>query len=134
MDEVSPQFTSFGLSGGLLECPDQRSCCPCPINFEIFRLNVKRVNTDTPVSLPLSSVNIFIWSVALCAHAACKSFGGLFAVRFILGICEGAITAGFLIVTSMFYTRAEQTLRVGYWCEFFPSVWFRFKMYAHDTV
>ncbi|OCB84143.1 membrane transporter [Sanghuangporus baumii] len=33
------------------------------------------------------SVNIFVWSVALC----------------------------FLIVTSMFYTHAEQTLRVGYW-------------------
>ncbi|KAI5124304.1 hypothetical protein M0805_008912 [Coniferiporia weirii] len=61
------------------------------------------------------SINIFIWSIALCTHAACTNFGGLFAVRFILGICESAITAGFLIVTSMFYTRAEQMLRVGYW-------------------
>ncbi|KAJ3820730.1 MFS general substrate transporter [Lentinula raphanica] len=61
------------------------------------------------------SINIFVWSVALCSHAACKSFGGLFAVRFILGICEGSITAGFMIVSSMFYTRKEQTLRVGYW-------------------
>jgi hypothetical protein len=31
------------------------------------------------------SINIFIWSVALLSHAACSSFGGLFAVRFILG-------------------------------------------------
>ncbi|KLO10428.1 MFS general substrate transporter [Schizopora paradoxa] len=61
------------------------------------------------------SINIFVWSVSLCTHAACKSFGGLFAVRFIMGICEGAITAGFLLVTSMFYTRKEQTVRVGYW-------------------
>ncbi|KAL0946783.1 hypothetical protein HGRIS_012956 [Hohenbuehelia grisea] len=61
------------------------------------------------------SINIFIWAVALLCHAACKSFGGLFAVRFILGVCEGAITPGFMIVTSMFYTRAEQTRRVGYW-------------------
>ncbi|KAG6854547.1 hypothetical protein C0991_004883, partial [Blastosporella zonata] len=61
------------------------------------------------------SINIFIWAVALMAHAACKSFGALFAVRFILGICEGAITPGFLIVTSMFYTREEQSKRVGYW-------------------
>ncbi|KAF8891290.1 major facilitator superfamily domain-containing protein [Infundibulicybe gibba] len=61
------------------------------------------------------SINIFIWGVALLAHAACKSFGALFAVRFILGICEGAITPGFMIVTSMFYTREEQTKRVGYW-------------------
>lgn len=81
------------------------------------------------------SINIFIWAVALLAHAACKSFGALFAVRFILGACEGAesllvdefstsnyprvsgaITPGFMIVTSMFYTREEQTKRVGYWC------------------
>ncbi|KAI0759893.1 major facilitator superfamily domain-containing protein [Irpex lacteus] len=61
------------------------------------------------------SINIFVWGVALCCHAACKSFGGLFAVRLILGMCEGSITAGFMIVTSMFYTRTEQTLRVGYW-------------------
>ncbi|KAF8969716.1 major facilitator superfamily domain-containing protein [Flammula alnicola] len=61
------------------------------------------------------SINIFVWAVALLAHAACKSFGALFAVRFILGMCEGAITPGFMIVTSMFYTRAEQNKRVGYW-------------------
>ncbi|KAJ6517704.1 major facilitator superfamily domain-containing protein [Mycena vulgaris] len=61
------------------------------------------------------SINIFVWAVALCSHAACKSFGGLFAVRLVLGMCEGSITAGFMIVSSMFYTRTEQTLRVGYW-------------------
>ncbi|KAF5386907.1 hypothetical protein D9615_001594 [Tricholomella constricta] len=61
------------------------------------------------------SINIFVWAVALLTHAACKSFGALFAVRFILGMCEGAITPGFMIVTSMFYTRQEQTRRVGYW-------------------
>ncbi|KAF9077149.1 major facilitator superfamily domain-containing protein [Rhodocollybia butyracea] len=61
------------------------------------------------------SINIFIWAVVLLLHAACHSFGGLFAVRFILGICEGAITPGFMIITSMFYTRQEQNKRVGYW-------------------
>ncbi|PPQ93270.1 hypothetical protein CVT25_015268 [Psilocybe cyanescens] len=59
------------------------------------------------------SINIFVWAIALLAHSACKSFGALFAVRFILGMC--AITPGFMIVTSMFYTRAEQNKRVGYW-------------------
>ncbi|KAG6919497.1 hypothetical protein DXG01_005086 [Tephrocybe rancida] len=61
------------------------------------------------------SANITVWAIALCAHAACKNFAGLFVVRLILGMCEGSITAGFLIVSSMFYTRTEQTLRVGYW-------------------
>lgn len=63
------------------------------------------------------SINIFVWGVALCAHAACHNFAGLFVVRLILGMCEGSITAGFMIVSSMFYTRTEQTLRVGYWCK-----------------
>ncbi|KAJ7124188.1 MFS general substrate transporter [Mycena epipterygia] len=61
------------------------------------------------------SINIFIWAVALCSHAACKNFRGLFAARLVLGMCEGSITAGFMLVSSMFYTRTEQTLRVGYW-------------------
>ncbi|KAG2130369.1 MFS general substrate transporter [Suillus clintonianus] len=61
------------------------------------------------------SINIFIWAVALACHAACKNFTGLLVVRLLLGACEGSITAGFLIVSSMFYTRTEQTLRVGYW-------------------
>ena len=65
----------------------------------------------------MSSLNILIWGIVLCCHAACKNFAGLFAVRFALGICEGSITAGFMIVSSMFYTRKEHTARVGYWCK-----------------
>ncbi|KAK0466080.1 MFS general substrate transporter [Desarmillaria tabescens] len=61
------------------------------------------------------SFNILVWAIALCTHAACKNFAGLFVVRMILGMSEGCITTGFMIVTSMFYTRTEQTLRVGYW-------------------
>ncbi|KAH9057903.1 MFS general substrate transporter [Lactarius deliciosus] len=61
------------------------------------------------------SLNIFVWAIALCCHAACKNFTGLFVVRLILGMCEGSITAGFMIVSSMFYTRSEHTARVGYW-------------------
>ncbi|KAH9958007.1 MFS general substrate transporter [Russula dissimulans] len=61
------------------------------------------------------SLNISIWAVALCSHAACKSFAGLFAVRLVLGMCEGSITAGFMIISAMFYTRKEQTARAGYW-------------------
>ncbi|KAI6113439.1 MFS general substrate transporter [Pisolithus croceorrhizus] len=61
------------------------------------------------------STNIFVWAIALSCTAACKNFTELFIVRFVLGMCEGSITAGFLIVSAMFYTRKEQTLRVGYW-------------------
>jgi len=61
------------------------------------------------------SINVFIWGIVLCCHAACKNFAGLMVCRILLGVCEGAITAGFMIITSMFYTRKEQTLRTGYW-------------------
>lgn len=67
-------------------------------------------------------MNIFVWGLALLGHAACKDFKDLFIARFILGMCEGSITAGFMIVSSMFYTRNEQTLRVGYWCESFHAM------------
>ncbi|KAF8124325.1 MFS general substrate transporter [Boletus edulis] len=59
--------------------------------------------------------NIFVWAIALICQAASTNFAGLFVCRIFLGMCEGSITAGFLIVSSMFYTRKEQTLRVGYW-------------------
>ena len=65
------------------------------------------------------SLNIFVWGTAMACHAACTNFGGLLACRFVLGICEGSVTPGFMVVTSMFYTRKEQTLRVGYWCTLF---------------
>ncbi|KAF8264096.1 MFS general substrate transporter [Lactarius quietus] len=50
------------------------------------------------------SLNIFVWAVALCCHAACKNFAG-------------SVTTGFMIVSSMFYTRSEHTARVGYWSQ-----------------
>ena len=78
----------------------------------------------------LFALNILIWGTALAAHAACTSFRGLLIARLVLGLCEGAITAGFLIVSAMFYTRREQTVRVGWWCEscsfFFSFLFFSF--------
>lgn len=65
------------------------------------------------------SVNIIVWSIALMCHAACKGFTGLLIARFVLGVCEGSTTAGFILVSSMWYTRSEQILRVGYWCKVF---------------
>ncbi|KAM0755854.1 MFS general substrate transporter [Meredithblackwellia eburnea MCA 4105] len=59
--------------------------------------------------------NIIAWSIVLMCHAACKSFGGLFTVRLLLGVAEGSVTSGFMIITSQWYTRAEQGQRVGLW-------------------
>ncbi|KZS96309.1 MFS general substrate transporter [Sistotremastrum niveocremeum HHB9708] len=58
--------------------------------------------------------NIFLWSVFLGMQPLCKHFGSLFFVRFLLGASEGAITAGLMLVTSMFYTRTEIGERIGW--------------------
>ena len=77
------------------------------------------------------SLNVFVWSVALLCHSAATNFSGLFVCRAFLGICEGAITPGFMIITSMFYTRQEQTQRIGYWCE---SIFLMIANFAIDIV
>ncbi|EME82449.1 uncharacterized protein MYCFIDRAFT_40591 [Pseudocercospora fijiensis CIRAD86] len=59
--------------------------------------------------------NILIWAVVLCTTAAASNFAGLFICRLLMGACEGTITAGFMILTSMFYTHAETMPRYSYW-------------------
>lgn len=87
--------------------------------FYIFFLAFEYPQNVALQYLPIGkwlSFNIFVWSVALLCHAAADTAAKLYVCRIFLGICEGAITPGFMLVTAMFYTRQEQTQRVGYWC------------------
>ncbi|CAE7068278.1 unnamed protein product [Rhizoctonia solani] len=61
------------------------------------------------------SLNISIWGVVMVLQSIRLPFVGLLACRFVLGVCEGSITSGFLMITSAFYTKSEQSSRVGYW-------------------
>lgn len=58
---------------------------------------------------------IIIWGVVLCLHAVCTNFASLMVVRFFLGGLEGAITAGFVLVTARWYQRDEHATRTAYW-------------------
>ncbi|KAG8990411.1 hypothetical protein FRB90_001768 [Tulasnella sp. 427] len=60
------------------------------------------------------AVNIFLWSVFIGLQCTCKSYGGLFALRFLLGASEGCITSGIMTIISMFYTRVEISQRLGW--------------------
>lgn len=57
------------------------------------------------------SVALGIWGGLLICMAACNSFGSLVTVRFLLGIFEAAILPSFIIISSMWWTKAEQPLR-----------------------
>ncbi|KAE8231546.1 hypothetical protein CF326_g3432 [Tilletia indica] len=62
-----------------------------------------------------ASINITIWGAILMCHAACHSFSGMAACRFLLGWFEGAITPAFVLITGAFYTQTESTARAGTW-------------------
>lgn len=71
--------------------------------------------------LPLgkwSAFNVIMWGLVLCCMAATSSFAGAMAVRFFLGVFEAAVTPGFALFTSQWYTKAEQGARVGVWFSF----------------
>lgn len=68
--------------------------------------------------LPLSkysAFNIVLWGTVLACHAGVTSFGTAVTARFFLGIFESAVTPGFALFTSQWYTKREQGARTGIW-------------------
>lgn len=71
--------------------------------------------------LPLakySSFNIILWGLVLACMAATKNFAGAVVVRFFLGVFEAAVTPGFALFSSQWYTTTEQSSRIGIWFSF----------------
>jgi len=65
-----------------------------------------------------SSFNVIMWGLTLCCMAATSNFAGAVAVRFFLGLFEAAVTPGFALFSSQWYTVAEQSWRVNFWFSF----------------
>ncbi|KAL7958914.1 major facilitator superfamily domain-containing protein [Trichoderma compactum] len=55
------------------------------------------------------------WGIAQTSMAACNTFSGLMAARFFLGLFEGGCLPLFSVITSHWYRRAEQPIRVAAW-------------------
>ncbi len=71
--------------------------------------------------LPLAKYSafcVFMWGLTLACFATVKSFSGAVAIRFFLGVFEAAVTPGFALFTSQWYTKREQGTRVGIWFSF----------------
>lgn len=71
--------------------------------------------------LPLgkySAFNVIMWGTVLALHATVWSFGSAVAARFFLGVFESAVTPGFALLTSQWYTKREQGARTGLWFSF----------------
>lgn len=65
-----------------------------------------------------SAACVIAWGGVLSCFAAVENFGGAVAIRFFLGVCEAAVTPGFALITSQWYTKKEQGLRTGIWFSF----------------
>lgn len=52
------------------------------------------------------------------AQAAAKNFGGLLALRILSGAFEAIADPAFMLITSMYFTRAEQPTRISIWYAF----------------
>ncbi|KAH9223914.1 major facilitator superfamily domain-containing protein [Leptodontidium sp. 2 PMI_412] len=61
------------------------------------------------------ALSVTLWAVVLLCTAATYNAAGLQATRFFLGFMEAAVAPGFGIITSMWYKRSEQPLRMGAW-------------------
>ncbi|KAK2001946.1 MFS general substrate transporter [Colletotrichum falcatum] len=55
------------------------------------------------------------WGVAQVCMAACRNYAGLLATRFLLGLFEAGCLPLFSVITSQWYRRAEQPMRVACW-------------------
>lgn len=73
-----------------------------------------RLMQRLPIARYLSGV-IIVWGVVLCLNAACTTFASLMVARFMLGALEGAVTAGFVLITARWYQRDEQATRTAFW-------------------
>ncbi|KAK7924454.1 hypothetical protein PG985_006508 [Apiospora marii] len=59
--------------------------------------------------------NILMWGVLLMAQAAANNFAALLALRILSGAFEAIADPAFMLITSMYYTRAEQPSRIAAW-------------------
>ncbi|KAK4033530.1 general substrate transporter [Parachaetomium inaequale] len=61
------------------------------------------------------SFSIMAWGAVLACTAACTTFTGLVTVRTLLGLFESVCQPAFVVLSSTWYKREEQTARVTYW-------------------
>lgn len=64
---------------------------------------------------PFMAALVFGWGCALLGMGFSHSYGALCATRFLLGLFEAACLPLFAMVTSQWYRRQEQPLRVAFW-------------------
>lgn len=63
----------------------------------------------------LVSALVLGWGISQASMAACNNFTGLMITRFFLGLFEAGCLPVFSVITSQWYRRQEQPMRVAAW-------------------
>ncbi|KAL1982001.1 hypothetical protein VTN96DRAFT_1825 [Rasamsonia emersonii] len=117
MDKQSLSYASvFGLITDLKLTAGQYSWCSSI--FYIGQLVSEYPFIYLMSRLPLSKfvgATIILWGGVCMCLAAPKNFAGFAAVRFLLGVTEGAVSPAFVTITSIWYRKKQHALRVGTW-------------------
>src|SRR3569833_1258451 len=61
------------------------------------------------------SVMVMVWGALLMLTASVSNFGGIAALRFLLGGAESCIGPAWMLLTTIFWTREEAPLRMSCW-------------------
>jgi ACS family allantoate permease-like MFS transporter len=61
------------------------------------------------------AVMTLLWGSVMLFHAACGNFGGLIAVRFLLGAVEVCAAPIVIYILGSWYSKEEQTSRIAIW-------------------
>lgn len=56
-----------------------------------------------------------MWGILLMAQATANNFATIAALRVLSGAFEAIADPAFMMITSMYYTRAEQPSRIAAW-------------------
>ena len=79
-------------------------CCELPSNLLLKRLHPSRWLAFITTS----------WGIIATLTGLCHSYGGLIVCRLFLGAVEAGLFPGMTIYLTLFYTKRELALRVGY--------------------
>lgn len=92
------------------------TACKSTILFILFKgFSLKSVSDWLRVpAVPFFAFNVLCWGILEMCMAACTSFGGLFACRFLLGGFESLLIPAVTLVVSMWYRPEEQPKRNRY--------------------
>lgn len=67
-----------------------------------------------PIKL-VTGISVIIWAAVCMCLAAPNNFAGIVTVRCFLGFFEGCVSPAFVIVTSVYYKKAEHSSRTAIW-------------------